>query len=81
MARPGHGNCISNHLSPFPNPDAVQEPAMTDNPDIGAPAPAWKRLRFEATAAAAEEPSLSGYLNAAILNHVTLGQALSYHLA
>ena len=30
---------------------------MIDNPDIGAPAPAWKRLRFEATAAAAEEPA------------------------
>ncbi len=54
---------------------------MIDNPDIGAPAPAWKRLRFEATAAAAEEPSLSSYLNAAILNHGTLGEALSYHLA
>ncbi|MBK8199762.1 MAG: serine O-acetyltransferase [Acidobacteria bacterium] len=54
---------------------------MIDNPDIGAPAPAWKRLRFEATAAAAEEPSLSSYLNAAILNHGRLGQALSYHLA
>lgn len=54
---------------------------MIDNPDIGAPAPAWKRLRFEATAAAAEEPSLSSYLNAAILNHAKLGQALSYHLA
>jgi len=62
-------------------PDALQEPAMIDNPDIGAPAPAWKRLRFEATAAAAEEPSLSSYLNAAILNHATLGHALSYHLA
>ncbi len=54
---------------------------MIDNPDIGAPAPAWKRLRFEATAAAAEEHSLSGYLSAAILTHATLGQALSYHLA
>lgn len=54
---------------------------MIDNPDIGAPAPVWKRLRFEATAAAAEEASLSSYLNAAILNHATLGQALSFHLA
>ncbi|MBA3069755.1 MAG: serine O-acetyltransferase [Hyphomonas sp.] len=54
---------------------------MIDNPDIGVPAPAWKRLRFEATAAAAEEPSLSSYLSAAILTHTTLGQALSYHLA
>ncbi len=54
---------------------------MIDNPDIGAPAPVWKRLRFEATAAAAEEPSLAGYLSAAILSHSRLGQALSYHLA
>lgn len=54
---------------------------MIDNPDIGAPAPAWKRLRFEATAAASEEPSLASYLNAAILSHARLGQALSYHLA
>ena len=54
---------------------------MIDNPDIGAPAPAWKRLRFEATAAAADEPSLASYLNASILSHATLGEALSYHLA
>lgn len=52
-----------------------------DNPDIGAPAPAWKRLRFEATAAAAEEPALASYLNAAILSHQSLGDALSFHLA
>jgi serine O-acetyltransferase len=54
---------------------------MIDNPDIGSPAPAWKRLRFEANAAAAEEPSLASYLNAAILAHASLGEALSYHLA
>jgi serine O-acetyltransferase len=54
---------------------------MIDNPDIGAPAPAWKRLRFEATAAAADEPSLASYLNASVLSHATLGEALSYHLA
>ena len=54
---------------------------MQDNPDIGVAAPAWKRLRFEAAAAAAEEPTLSSYINAAILAHATLCQALSYHLA
>lgn len=54
---------------------------MADNPDIGAPAPAWNRLRFEARAAAADEPSLSSYINAAILAHSSLCQALSYHLA
>ena len=54
---------------------------MVENPDIGAPPPAWKRLRFEAAAAAADEPSLAGYINAAILSHDTLCDALSYHLA
>ncbi|MCA8902048.1 MAG: serine O-acetyltransferase [Hyphomonas sp.] len=54
---------------------------MVDNPDIGAPPPAWKRLRFEAAAAAADEPALGSYINAAILSHQTLCQALSYHLA
>ncbi|MFN7055226.1 serine O-acetyltransferase [Hyphomonas sp.] len=54
---------------------------MIDNPDIGTPAPPWKRLRFEAQAAAAEEPALASYLSAAILSHRTLGEALSFHLA
>lgn len=54
---------------------------MIDNPDIGAPAPPWKRLRFEATAAATEEPALASYLNTAILSQRSLGQALSFHLA
>jgi serine O-acetyltransferase len=55
--------------------------ASPDNPDIGAPAPVWKRLRFEATAAATDEPALASYLNAAILSHDTLGEALNFHLA
>ena len=54
---------------------------MPESPDIGAPAPAWNRLRFEARAAAADEPTLSSYLNSAILAHSTLCQALSFHLA
>jgi len=54
---------------------------MVENPDIGAPAPAWNRLRFEALAAAADEPTLASYINAAILAHSRLCQALSYHLA
>lgn len=54
---------------------------MPENPDIGAPAPAWSRLRFEARATAADEPTLSSYLNSAILAHSTLCQALSFHLA
>ncbi len=54
---------------------------MVDNPDIGAPPPPWRRLRFEAKAAAADEPTLASYIDAAILSHDTICQALSFHLA
>lgn len=54
---------------------------MSDNPDIGVPPPVWTRLRFEAKAAAADEPTLSGYIEAAILSHETICQAMSYHMA
>ncbi len=55
---------------------------MTEhNPDTGAPAPVWHRLRFEAKAAAASEPTLASYIDAAILTHETLCSALVYHLA
>ncbi|MEL6956049.1 MAG: serine O-acetyltransferase [Pseudomonadota bacterium] len=54
---------------------------MSDNPDTGARPPAWTRLNFEAAAAAAEEPTLASYINAAILSHDSLCQAMSYHLA
>lgn len=52
---------------------------MTDQQ--GQTAPVWQRLRFEAKEATREEPALSSYLNAAILNHDSLGCALGYHLA
>jgi len=54
---------------------------MQTNPDTGARPPAWTRLTFEASAAAAEEPTLASYINAAILSHDSICQALSYHLA
>ena len=54
---------------------------MSDNPDTGARPPAWTRLKFEAAAAAADEPTLASYINASILSHDTLCQAMSYHLA
>jgi serine O-acetyltransferase len=41
----------------------------------------WVRLRIEAGAAAAAEPVLSSFLNATILNHQTLKDALAYSLA
>ena len=46
-----------------------------------APAPVWKRLRFDAAASAAEEPTLASLLNAAILSHDHLHDALSYFMA
>ncbi|GGB79237.1 MULTISPECIES: serine O-acetyltransferase [Henriciella] len=54
---------------------------MVENPDIGAPPPPWKRLRFEAKAAAADEPALASYIDAAILSHDTICRALAFHLA
>lgn len=49
--------------------------------DHGAAPPVWQRLKFEARAAAASEASLSSYLNATVLNHDRLSDALCYHLA
>ena len=54
---------------------------MAENPDIGAPPPPWRRLRFAARAAASDEPALASYIDAAILSHDTICQALSFHLA
>ena len=54
---------------------------MTNNPDIGAPPPVWTRLQFEARAAAADEPTLASYINAAILSHDTICRALAFHMA
>lgn len=41
----------------------------------------WSRLRVEAASAAAEEPILASFLNAAILRHDRFDGALAYHLA
>jgi serine O-acetyltransferase len=46
----------------------------------GAP-PVWAALRNEAERAAKEEPALASLLNAVVLSHHTLGDALSYQLA
>ncbi|HZZ68872.1 MAG TPA: serine O-acetyltransferase [Phenylobacterium sp.] len=48
--------------------------------DAGAP-PVWAALRNEAEAAAQKEAALASLLAAVILNHKTLGGALSYQLA
>jgi serine O-acetyltransferase len=59
--------------------DAQESSTRKDNP--GATPPVWTRLRFEAAASAAEEPSLASFLNATILSHDRLQDALSYYLA
>lgn len=41
----------------------------------------WARLRVEAASAAAEEPILASFLNAAILRHDKFSDALAYRLA
>jgi serine O-acetyltransferase len=46
-----------------------------------APPPVWAALRNEAYAAAKNEAALASLLAAVILNHETLGDALSYQLA
>ena len=55
--------------------------AASDHDAAGAAPPVWQRLRFEAGVAAEEEAALSGYLRATILDHGSLAQSLSYHLA
>jgi serine O-acetyltransferase len=49
--------------------------------DTAAPPPVWAALRNEAYAAAKSEAALASLLAAVILNHDTLGDALSYQLA
>ena len=49
--------------------------------ETGANPPVWARLRYEAAASAAEEPTLASLLNAAILTHDKLQDSLSYFLA
>lgn len=57
------------------------ETAFPASDSQGAQPPVWTRLRFEAAASAAEEPTLASLLNAAILSHDRLQDALSYFLA
>ena len=49
--------------------------------DPAAPPPVWAALRNEAYAAAKSEAALASLVAAVILNHDTLGDALSYQLA
>jgi serine O-acetyltransferase len=57
---------------------------VEENPtpqQLGAPAPIWQKLRFDARQAAEQEQALSSYLNATVLNHETFAEALCYQLA
>ena len=49
--------------------------------DAKAPPPVWAALRNEAAAAAKKESALASLIAAVILNHDSLGDALSYQLA
>jgi serine O-acetyltransferase len=49
--------------------------------DPAAPPPVWAALRNEAAQAARSEPALASLLNAVVLSHRDLGEALSYQLA
>jgi serine O-acetyltransferase len=59
--------------------DAMSQRLEVVNPK--APPPVWASLRNEAYAAAKSEAALASLLAAVILNHETLGDALSYQLA
>jgi serine O-acetyltransferase len=49
--------------------------------DTASPPPVWPSLRSQASASAAAEPALASLLNAVILSHDSLTDALSYQLA
>ena len=49
--------------------------------DPNAPPPVWAALRNEAERAAQNEPALASLLNAVVISHENLGDALSYQLA
>lgn len=62
---------------------------LAEDHGIRSPAPrgaeavrqAWSRLRMEAASAAAEEPMLASFVNAAILRHDGYGDALAHRIA
>ena len=61
-----------------------REDPMRERLEVVDPAnapPVWAALRNEAAAAAKKESALASVLAATILNHDTLGDALSYQLA
>jgi len=59
--------------------DAMSQRLEVVHPDVSPPV--WASLRNEAERAAKSEPTLASLLNAVILSHENLGDALSYQLA
>ena len=49
---------------------------MTDSKD-----PVWRTIRAEVSLQAEREPMLASFLHAVVLNHSTLEDAVSFHLA
>jgi len=49
--------------------------------DPSQPPPVWASLRNEAERASKSEPALASLLNAVVISHENLGDALSYQLA
>lgn len=59
----------------------IAESDATHLTDVRGPGDLWPIMRTEAMAKAGEEPILGSYFHATILNHKTLGDALSFRLA
>lgn len=61
---------------------AETDPAIAEAPPAASIQQAvWSRLRLEAASAAAEEPMLASFLNAAILRHEGFSEALAHRIA
>jgi len=58
---------------------SLAEPSHHDDPRLQERV--WSRLRFEAASAAAGEPLLASFLNAAILRHESFSEALAHRIA
>ena len=79
---------LQSQISPMLDENALKDrykqildAAQNNQLDISGPGDLWPLMRTEAQRKAAEEPILGSYFHATILNHATLGDALSFRLA
>ena len=79
---------LQSQISPMLDENALKDrykqildAAQNKQLDISGPGDLWPLMRTEAQRKAAEEPILGSYFHATILNHATLGDALSFRLA